>query len=84
MEKTLDRLADDYIEAVKYHDELIKKYREKMNVAIKKHAPQDDIMHLKTMICEFYRERAEMVSIIHKLKNYYKFSSRKDVKNENT
>ncbi len=81
MEKTLDKLADEYVEAVKYHDHLIKKYREKLKDAIKKCAPQDDVIHLKTMICEFYRQRADMVETIYKLKNYYKFSSRKEEAN---
>lgn len=81
MEKTLDKLADEYIEAVKFHDHLIKKYRKRLNEATKRNAPQDDILHLKTMVGEFYRERAEMVSTIYKLKNYYKFSNKKEVTN---
>jgi len=74
MTKTLDRLADEYIEAIKYHDYLIEKYKNKLEFALKRRKDHDEIMNIKKMLCELHRQRGEMVQTVYKLKNYYKYS----------
>ena len=74
--KTLDRLADEYMEAIEYHDYLIEKYKNKLEIALRKRRDHDEILNIKRMLCELHRQRGEMIQTVYKLKNYYKFSGK--------
>ena len=74
MTKTLDRLADEYMEAIEYHDYLIEKYKNKLEIAMKKRKDRDEVFRIKRMLCELHRQRGEMINTVDTLKNYYKYS----------